>query len=124
MTGSFTPQMQQAIASIAANDYTSPAKSQTNPNHVAPGAGDSGLYGVPYQQQQGLTRYAPMQPQPGTKITVTSAAPLFPTSSAVLATTWLPAPTVLTTLTQVQTFSISSMQNTVSSIFQKSLEIH
>jgi len=124
MAGTFTFQMQQAIAGIGAYDYRSPAKAQTIPNLIRAGSEDSGLYGVPYQQQQGLTRYAPMQPQPGTKITATSAAPLFPTSSAVLATTWLPAPTILTTLTQVQTFSISSMQNTVSSIFQKSLEIH
>ena len=71
-------------------------------------------YAVPYTLQTGLTKYAPMQPQPPTKITAQSATPLWPTSSVVFAMTWLPRPSQVTTSTQTPTYSVSSMENTVS----------
>ncbi|KAI6791722.1 hypothetical protein KC363_g8341 [Hortaea werneckii] len=74
----------------------------------AMGTGD----GVPYPLQTGLTKYAPMQPIPPTKITKKQYSPLYPTSAVTIATTWLPNPTIVTTVTASQTFSVSSMENT------------
>lgn len=79
----------------------------------AAGAGDD-MYGIAYADQSGLTKYAPMQGVPPTKITAQNFSPKYPTSSVSIATTWLPKPTVQTTMTQTQTFSVSSMENTVS----------
>ena len=63
--------------------------------------------------QTGLTRYAPMQPVPGTKVTATNTKPMFPTSSVRMATTRLPIPSQATTLTATQTFSTKMIENTV-----------
>merc|ERR1711939_578933 len=68
--------------------------------------------GVPYPLQTGLTKYAPMQPIPPTKITKKQYSPLYPTSAVTIATTWLPNPTIVTTVTASLTFSVSSMENT------------
>jgi hypothetical protein len=54
-----------------------------------------------------------MQPVPLTAITATNTSPLWPTSSVVLASTFLPIPSIVTTLTQANTFSVSSHANTV-----------
>jgi len=86
----------------AANNADSGAATSTM------GTGD----GVPYPLQTGLTKYAPMQPIPPTKITKKQYSPLYPTSSVSIATTWLPNPTIVTTVTASQTFSVSSMENT------------
>jgi hypothetical protein len=77
---------------------------------AAPGANE---FDVEYTMQTGLTRYAPMQPVPPTKITKKEATPLHPTSSVAIAKTFLPKPRQLTTITQSGTFSISSRENTV-----------
>ncbi|KAF2636778.1 hypothetical protein P280DRAFT_408362 [Massarina eburnea CBS 473.64] len=71
------------------------------------------MYDVEYTMQTGATRYAPMQPIPGTKITKSTASPLFPTSSVSVAKSHLPIPSILTTVTQSQTHSVSSMENTI-----------
>ena len=83
----------------------------TNPAEPDPVDGD--VYKVDYAMQTGLTRYAPMQPVPPTKITAKNTKPLYPTSSVKIAKTRLPIPSQLTTLTQSQTFSVKSMENTV-----------
>jgi hypothetical protein len=54
-----------------------------------------------------------MQPVPPTAITATNTSPLWPTSSVVFASTFLPIPSIVTTLTQANTFSVSSHANTV-----------
>ncbi|KAI6852184.1 hypothetical protein KC350_g1133 [Hortaea werneckii] len=84
-------------------------------NNADSGAGTSTMGtgdGVPYPLQTGLTKYAPMQPIPPTKITKKQYSPLYPTSAVTIATTWLPNPTIVTTVTASQTFSVSSMENT------------
>lgn len=78
-----------------------------------PAAG-GGSFAIPYNLQTGLTRYAPMQPIPGTKITKKSFTPLFPTSAYKLATTPMARPTIITTQTAPQTFSVLSVENPVS----------
>jgi hypothetical protein len=84
---------------------------------VKPGGADpaaaAGDFDMAYTMQTGLTRYAPMQPQPPTKITATNTKPMYPTSSVSIATTNLPIPKVQTTITQSQTFLVKSRTNTV-----------
>ena len=75
-----------------------------------------GDYGVTYTMQTGTIRYAPMQPVPPKKVTATNTKPLYPTSSVKIATTFLPIPSIQKTITQSQTASVSSAENTVSFI--------
>ena len=92
-----------------------PATEDTTTDGTDPAAADpaEGDYGVTYTMQTGPTRYAPMQPVPPTKITAKNTKPLYPTSSVKIAKSKLPIPTIQTTLTQSQTFSVKSMENTV-----------
>jgi hypothetical protein len=79
----------------------------------APVAPDAELFDVDYAMQTGPTRYAPMQPIPGTKVTKKDAKPQYPTSSVPIAKSHLPIPTIETTVTQSQTHKVSSVANTV-----------
>ena len=114
MTGTFSAAVTTALATVSGT--TGPAT--VNNVAQAPAAGASGtaaegVWGTPYNEQIGLTKYAPMQPVPPTAITATNTSPLWPTSSVVFATTFLPIPSIVTTLTQANTFSVSSHANTV-----------
>jgi len=113
MTGTFSAAVTTALKNVVGT--TGPDRiNQVAAAAPAAGAGAAaGAWGTPYNEQEGLTRYAPMQPVPGTKITATNTVPLWPTSSVVLATTFLPVPSIVTTLTQAGTFSVSSHANTV-----------
>lgn len=86
-------------------------------NNPAGSGGDAGNDGfnVPYNEQTGLTRMAPMMSVPPTKITKKNTQPLFPTSSVSIATTYLPIATVATTITQSNTHSVQQVENTVRS---------
>lgn len=105
VTGTTGPATQN---SIAGNDGS-------NNNNPAAGA-NNGAYGVAYSLQTGLTKYAPMQPKPGTKITAKVTGPMYPTSSYFIATTFLPPAKQVTTSTQAVTYRVSSRENTVSSV--------
>lgn len=70
-------------------------------------------YGMAYTMQTGPTRYAPMQPVPPKSITAKDTKPLYPTSSVSIAKSRLPIPSIKTTLTQSQTASVQSRENTV-----------
>jgi hypothetical protein len=76
-------------------------------------APEASLFDVDYAMQTGATRYAPMQPLPGTKVTAKGAKPQYPTSSVPIAKTWLPIPSIQTTLTQSATHSVESRPNPV-----------
>lgn len=76
-----------------------------------------GAYTIPYGQQSGLTRYAPMAKRPGTAITATVTAPQYPTSAYALATTFLAEAIIKTTLSATATYSVSSVENTVRTVF-------
>lgn len=117
MTGTFP------AAVIASNKDIAGTDGPAAVNQIAaanPGAGGGsiaqGAWGTPYNLQVGPTRYAPMQPIPPTKITKVDTAPLWPTSSVRIATTFLPVigTAIVTTLTQPQTYSAASHANTVS----------
>lgn len=111
--GAFSTDIKPDLANIKGTDGPATVDGTVKagaPNPAEPAAGD---YGIEYTMQTGLTRYAPMQPVPPTKITAKNTKPLYPTSSVAIATTRLPLPKQQTTLTQSQTFSVQSRVNTV-----------
>lgn len=116
MTGAFPPGVEQDLAHISPGTSGPPAGNVAGGAHAAAEERDAAggdPYAVPFGQQTGPTRYAAMQPAPGTKITATNTAPLHPTSAVRLASTPLPPPAVETTLTQAQTAAGPSEANTV-----------
>jgi len=121
MTGTFPPNVIAGIQTITgtAGPATVNDVSDTPAAGGAAAAGAAG-FSVAYTLQTGLTKYAPMQPQPPTSITATNTSPLFPTSSVSIATTWLPTPSQVTTFTQSGTYSVSSMENTAAPVAQPS----
>lgn len=113
MTGTFPQNVIDGMKSVTGTD--GPAKIDAT-NDAAPANPAEGDFGVAYTMQTGLTRFAPMQPVPPTAITKKEKTPLFPTSSVSVATAFLPTPKIQTTITQSQTFSVSSRENTVRKI--------
>lgn len=115
MTGSFPPGVLTGLKTVSG---TAGPATENNVAAKQPGAGAGGPQGagfaVPYTLQTGLTKYAPMQPQPPTKITARNASPLWPTSGVTYAQTWLPRPSQVTTFTQSATYAVTSRENTVS----------
>ena len=115
MTGITPPAFVTAVTALNGVTDGPPTLNQVSNADNAPGGGaaDAGAFTIPYNLQTGLTKYAPMQPIPPTKITQKNYTPLYPTSAVIVATTFLGQPSLLTTLTASQTFSVSSMENTV-----------
>jgi hypothetical protein len=70
---------------------------------------------IPYGEQTGLTKYAPVPKMAGTAIPALdkSPTPQYPTYPFVKATTYLPAPTVQYTDAAYLTFTTHSIENTV-----------
>ena len=122
MSGTLPATLIAAINALPAGTTTGPATSGSGLDPATPADGAAGgsysnSYVVPYTMQTGPIRYAPMQPIPGTQITAQSASMAYPTSSVLVATTYLPPATQWqTTMTQSQTFSVASIENTVSSL--------
>lgn len=115
MTG--TTQKQYIDAATAAGTKVPEMVDATANNaDAAAGAGDAANAnsGVPFAEQTGLLRFAPMQAVPPTKITKKDTKPLYPTSSYKIAVSFLPTPSATKTQTASQTFSADSMENTVS----------
>jgi len=108
MTGTFTPGVLAGIAAIGTSTNGPPTS-----DGIGKGAALTGPWDTPFSLQVGPTRYAPMQPRPGTKITATEMKMLYPTSSARLATTFISKGNAVTTKTQKQTFSTGSRENAV-----------
>lgn len=71
----------------------------------------STLSTVPYTAQTGKTRFAPMQMQPGSTITVSTWSRRFPTSAVTYYTTANPSPNVLSTITPGWSYTMSSLVN-------------
>ena len=116
MTGTVTTSVKNAVNALGGSTAGPPTENDvTNGGAAAPVASvpAAGAYGIPWFKQTGLTRYAPMQGVPPTKITQKNPQPLFPTSAYTVAKQWLPIPSILTTLTESQTFSVQSHENTV-----------
>lgn len=113
MVGTFPAAVVSGLASVTGTDGPATDNEVSNAAGGASAAAAGGSYTVAYNLQTGLTKYAPMQPVPPTSITAKSATPLYPTSAYTVATTWMATPKVATTLTLSQTFSVSSVENTV-----------
>ena len=110
MTGSFPPNVAAAIP----GGTTGPTNEDSiSNNNGAAGAAGSG---IPYGKQTGMTKYAPMVGLPPTKISAPkNPTPMNPTSAFTIVKTPLAIPTSpLTTITASNTFSVSSVVNTVS----------
>ena len=119
MTGATDPTIKAAVAAAGA---AVPDPVDATANNAAAAAGDPNANsGVPYAEQTGLIRYAPMQGVPPTKITKKDTKPLYPTSSYKIAVSFLPTPSATKTVTASQTFSADSMENTVSFTTKTSL---
>ncbi|KAJ4310481.1 Cell wall synthesis protein kre9 precursor [Neodidymelliopsis sp. IMI 364377] len=108
MTGTWPVTVQKALDDLDVT--TGPDTVDGTTEDAANPAADE--YDVEYTMQTGPTRYAPMQPVPPTKVTATNTKPMHPTSSYTIATTFLPIPSIQTTITQSQTYSVSSRVNT------------
>lgn len=123
LTGTTPPTYVQAAQALNGATAGRATVNQVNAGNAAGAAGGGAANGdqvsLPYESQTGLTKYAPMQPVPPTKITANSYTPLHPTSAYSVATTWVPHPSIVTTVTASQTFSVSSMENTVSVVMAR-----
>jgi hypothetical protein len=115
MQGTFAPDINNALKTVTGTAGP-PTVLQAAARAAARAAAAGDNYGIPYNQQTGLTKYAPMQPLPPHTITAQNTSPLWPTSSVVIATTPLPIPTVQTTVTQAGTWVFTSHPNTVCSL--------
>ncbi|KAF2180633.1 beta-1,6-glucan boisynthesis protein-like protein [Zopfia rhizophila CBS 207.26] len=112
MTGTFPDTVLTGLKSVTGTDGP-PSVNSVNDAANPAGPVDGDMFKVAYTMQTGVTRYAPMQPIPPTKITKNQATPLHPTSSVDIAKSILPTPKQQTTMTQSQTLKISSRENTV-----------
>jgi hypothetical protein len=112
MTGVFPANVVTGLQSVTGTDGPASVNAIAAAQGSA-GAVSDGEFAVPFYQQTGLTRYAPMQIYPPTKITMKTKTPSNPKSPWTLATTYLPRATIQTTITQSITWSFSQMENTV-----------
>ena len=117
MTGTFPANVQTGLKGVTGTGGPA-TENNIDKNAAAPAAGGQagGPYAVTYTAQTGLTKYAPMQGKPGTKITAKSPKPQYPTSAFKLAKTFLPTPSQVTTNTVSATYSVSSKENQVCNI--------
>ncbi|KAJ5102899.1 hypothetical protein N7532_003428 [Penicillium argentinense] len=69
-------------------------------------------HNIPYGEQTGPTKYAPMPKMAGTTIAPGSPTPQYPPFPFSIATTYMPAPTVQYTDTAYLTFTTHSIENT------------
>jgi len=122
MTGTFPPNVKDDISKATGT------KGPDTVNNVKDGANNAnaggGGGGTPYSLQTGLTKYAPMQRKPGTKITMKTASMQYPTSAFNIAKTALPTPSQVTTLTQSVTYSAQSIENPVCQSLRWTCDIH
>ncbi|TAQ90862.1 hypothetical protein B7494_g781 [Chlorociboria aeruginascens] len=120
MSGVFSAAVTSALSTVTTTDgpptvnNVAAAVAAPDPNTQIEG----GAYATPYTLQTGPMRYAPMQPVPGSTITATNTSPLYPTSSVIFASTYLPIATIQTTVTEAQTFSVASHENTAAAASQ------
>ncbi|KAL1311479.1 hypothetical protein AAFC00_004420 [Neodothiora populina] len=112
MTGTFSTAVTQGLAQVSGDSGPIGINTFTQAS-TASSVPEAGLFTVPFHLQTGLVKYAPMQPVPPTKITAKTASRMNPTSAYSIATTYLAPPSVTLTVTNSQTFSVSSAENTI-----------
>lgn len=112
--------MTGTLPATSGGDVTPPApvvnfndniNNKPDPASSIPASAAAG-FSVPFSEQTGPTRYAPMQMQPGSKVThKLSASRRYPTSSVSVFTTWTMQPIQVTTTTMPVTYSKSQYVN-------------
>lgn len=108
MTGTFS---EAAVTEQKKGDTDSPDREDKSGNSAEATGAAAGAK-VTYTRQTGKTKYAPMQSQPGTKITAKSAKRQYPTSDSKIFTTKGPKPNADTTITQKWDYSWTTKTNT------------
>ncbi|CAF9913866.1 MAG: hypothetical protein HETSPECPRED_001681 [Heterodermia speciosa] len=113
MTGSFPAAIKTAAQGVTgtAGPATQNAVVPAGGNQAAVSNPPQGSFAIDYADQDGPTKYAPMQGHPGTKITAKTASARYPTSSVSYYHTFAPTPKQVTTQTMSQTFTASSIEN-------------
>ena len=116
MTGQFSATVQQALQDVSG---TAGPSTENNINAAAASAPAAAAgpaqFNVPYGQQTGAVYYAPMAVRAPSQITAKGNARQYPTSAySVFQRTGAPKPNVQNTLTQPVTYSVQSMEPTVS----------
>ncbi|KAK6341342.1 hypothetical protein TWF696_008420 [Orbilia brochopaga] len=106
MVGTFSPAQ---LAANSAGDTDRPPAIHPVQEAVADPAG--GQFDIPYNQQTGPIKYAPMQPRPGSKITAKNMKRLNPTSAYTIFTTKAPPALQTTTVTQPLTYALTTVVN-------------
>ncbi|ABN64556.2 Cell wall synthesis protein KRE9 precursor [Scheffersomyces stipitis CBS 6054] len=74
----------------------------------------SSLFTIPYTMQTSTKRFAPMQTQPGSKVTATTWSIKYPTSAVTYYTTKGPKPVVMSTITPGWDYTPTSLPNAAS----------
>ncbi|KAF8540821.1 cell wall synthesis protein KRE9/KNH1-domain-containing protein [Trichophaea hybrida] len=108
MTGTFLP---AAVVEQKKGDISPPQSQDTTKNSAAPADGGKEEAKVPYTMQTGPTRYAPIQTQPGHKITAQTRSRMFPTSAYTVFKTKGSNPVVQTTITMSWDYKVTSLEN-------------
>lgn len=122
MTGQFDAKIKAALADVSGATDVPPAENNVaNAPKAAAGAGEPSAdvgdpkYQVPYTMQTGKIRYAPMPMKAPSKITFKGDARQFPTSAyTIWSRSGMPPPDATQTYTESYTWSVSSMEPTVS----------
>jgi len=116
MTGKFPASVTAGLAKVAGTEGPATQNNiQSNQQGGGNAPGVGGDFGVTYTAQTGPMRFAPMPKIPPSKISAgKNPKPLYPTSAVQFAKTVLPIPMQKTTVTQPNTFSVASSENTVS----------
>lgn len=119
MKGSFSDRVKESIPSLP--DLSGGGNGSINATHdgqreepVRKRQVLVGAYTLPFNQQTGAIRYAPMAKKPGTTITAKTVSAQYPTSAVeTIASTYLPMPDVQMTVSVPNTFTVVSIENTV-----------
>lgn len=102
MTGTYAP---SGSGSSPSGEYSS------GENAAEAASASSASFSLTYTAQTGKTRYAPMQMQPGSTVTVTTWSRRFPTSAVTFYSTAQPSPVVRSTITPGWSYTMSSFVN-------------
>lgn len=110
MTGTFSPAMEAANEDGEGQPTLEEEDKTVAPPRPNAPANDEEV--VTYTRQTGKTRFAPMQTQPGKRITAKETKRQYPTSTYTVFTTRGPKPNVETTVTRPWNYKVVSLENT------------
>ncbi|KAI5200930.1 hypothetical protein E4T39_05491 [Aureobasidium subglaciale] len=122
MTGVLSAAQIAGIAAVGSDTTLVPAAAHNlaaaAPTGATSAAAGAAMFDVPYHQQTGLIKYAPMQPLPGTKITAKTPSMMNPSTSFTIYKTYAQPASITYTVTESQTLSHTSRENPASAATQ------